>query len=232
MDGDPTTLRWTFLGWDALRFSWPYVAALVIGVVGPMWLELSKRRREKLIADAVAEATRRETQQTPATVVASPTVVAAPVAPIAVPKPEPTLADLSSAVVQPMVNGPISKRAEREARRLKAWQLYQQGVSQVEIARTLGVTRGAVSQWMKTAREEGGPDALIRKAATGRPSRLSKGDKTRLAGMLEETPQTYGFDVPDWNNTVVAELIEREFDVSYHPVHVARLLKKLKSSVQ
>jgi transposase len=43
----------------------------------------------------------------------------------------------------------------REARRFRAWELHQKGWSQVRIAEALGVTPGAVSQWLKPAREEG-----------------------------------------------------------------------------
>ncbi|MBI3725345.1 helix-turn-helix domain-containing protein, partial [bacterium] len=39
----------------------------------------------------------------------------------------------------------------REARRLRALDLRQLGWRQIEIARALGVTEGAVSQWMKRA---------------------------------------------------------------------------------
>src|SRR5215218_1719590 len=47
----------------------------------------------------------------------------------------------------------------REGRRLRAWELKQQGWNQKEIANALGVTEGAVSQWMKRARE-GGTEGL------------------------------------------------------------------------
>jgi Homeodomain-like domain len=39
----------------------------------------------------------------------------------------------------------------REGRRLRAWQLYEQGWKQKDIAVALGVTEGAVSQWMSQA---------------------------------------------------------------------------------
>jgi transposase len=47
----------------------------------------------------------------------------------------------------------------REYRRLRAWQLYQAGWKQKDMAKALGVTEGAVSQWMKKAKA-GGVNAL------------------------------------------------------------------------
>ena len=43
----------------------------------------------------------------------------------------------------------------REYRRFQAWELKQQGWSQTRIAKALGVTDGAVSQWLKRVREDG-----------------------------------------------------------------------------
>ncbi|MBI5760422.1 MAG: helix-turn-helix domain-containing protein, partial [Planctomycetales bacterium] len=43
----------------------------------------------------------------------------------------------------------------REVRRRRAWELKQQGWKQRDIAEALGVTEGAVSQWLSTARAEG-----------------------------------------------------------------------------
>jgi hypothetical protein len=41
----------------------------------------------------------------------------------------------------------------REARRSRAWELKQKGWEQCDIAEALGVTDGAVSQWVKRVRE-------------------------------------------------------------------------------
>jgi transcriptional regulator with XRE-family HTH domain len=51
----------------------------------------------------------------------------------------------------------LSSRATdwREGRRLRAFELKEEGWKQKQIAEALGVTEGAVSQWMKRAREEG-----------------------------------------------------------------------------
>jgi DNA-directed RNA polymerase specialized sigma24 family protein len=40
----------------------------------------------------------------------------------------------------------------REGRRRRAWELHEQDWSQRDIAAALGVTEGAVSQWMRRAR--------------------------------------------------------------------------------
>jgi predicted transcriptional regulator len=43
----------------------------------------------------------------------------------------------------------------REARRLRAWELKEKGWKQKDIAEALGVSEGAVSQWLRTVREAG-----------------------------------------------------------------------------
>ena len=47
----------------------------------------------------------------------------------------------------------------KEERRKRAWALYQTGWKQKDIAEALGVTKGAVSQWIKSG-IEGGEAAL------------------------------------------------------------------------
>jgi predicted transcriptional regulator len=47
----------------------------------------------------------------------------------------------------------------REGRRLRAWELFQEGWPQQRIAEALGVSKGAVSQWLSRARAQG-PQAL------------------------------------------------------------------------
>jgi transposase len=61
---------------------------------------------------------------------------------------------------------------QREARRIRAYELRQAGWKQKDIALALGVTKGAVSQWMSRARE-GGVEALRRHPSPGAVSRLS-----------------------------------------------------------
>src|SRR5215203_3702760 len=66
-----------------------------------------------------------------------------------------------------LMDNSLSKEATdwREGRRLRAFELKQQGWSQQQIAQALGVSKGAVSQWMKRGRE-GGVQALKRRPVT------------------------------------------------------------------
>ena len=50
----------------------------------------------------------------------------------------------------------------REGRRLRAWELRSKGWTQQRIADAPGVTQGAMSQWLKKAKE-GGVEALRHK---------------------------------------------------------------------
>ncbi len=127
----------------------------------------------------------------------------------------------------------LSKEATywREGRRLRAWELKQEGWTQQQIADALGVSKGAVSQWMKRAREAG-VEGLKRRVASGAPPRLSEQERARLPDLLAQGAESHGFRGEVWTCERVAEVIWREFEVRYHPAHVSRLLAKLGLSLQ
>jgi transposase len=127
----------------------------------------------------------------------------------------------------------LSKQASdwREGRRLRAWELKEQGWNQQQIADALGVTKGAVSQWMKRGRE-GGVEGLKRRVATGAPPRLSEKQQAKLPKLLAQGAPAHGFRGDVWTCERVAEVIRKEFGVLYHPAHISRLLKKLRLSLQ
>jgi transposase len=119
----------------------------------------------------------------------------------------------------------------REGRRLRAFELKEQGWKQTQIADALGVTEGAVSQWMKRAREEG-VQALRDKSPPGAPPRLSEDERAKLPELVAQGAEAHGFRAEVWTCERVAEVIWREFGVRYHPAHVSRLLAKLRLSLQ
>ena len=121
--------------------------------------------------------------------------------------------------------------AWREGRRRRAWELKQQGWKQQDIAAALGVTRGAVSQWLKRARERG-VEALRHHPAPGPAPKLSAAQLAQVPALLERGAEAYGFRGQGWTCRRVAEVIRRTFGVTYHPAHVSRLLHALQQSVQ
>jgi transposase len=128
----------------------------------------------------------------------------------------------------------LSKSATdwREGRRLRAFELKQQGWSQQRIAEALGVSKGAVSQWMKRARHGGGPQALKRHPAPGATPRLSEDERAKLPELLAQGAEAHGFRGEVWTCEGVAIVIRKEFGVSYHPAHVSRVVRALGLSLQ
>lgn len=112
----------------------------------------------------------------------------------------------------------------REGRRLRAWELSQAGWSQVAIAAALGVTPGAISQWLKRARQDG-VAALYKRKAPGAKPQLSAEQLARLPELLARGAEAYGFRGDIWTRGRAVEVIWREFGVRYTPTHVGRLLR-------
>ena len=119
----------------------------------------------------------------------------------------------------------------REGRRRRAWELKQQGWKQQDIAAALGVTGGAVSQWLKRGREQG-VEGLRRHPAPGPTPKLSAAQVAQLPALLEPGAEAYGFRGQVWTCRRVADVIRRTFGVTYHPAHVSRLLHAVRQSVQ
>ncbi len=118
-----------------------------------------------------------------------------------------------------------------EWRRLRAWALHQDGGSGRALAQALGVTPGAVSQWLKRARE-GGAQALAHRMPPGSAPRRSAEQQAQLPTLLAYGAEAYGFMGDVWTSKRVVAVIKQEFGVGYHRAHVSRLLRQLGWSVQ
>ena len=122
--------------------------------------------------------------------------------------------------------GKKQTRSWKEERRKRAWALHQAGWKQKDIAEALGVTKGAVSQWIKRGRE-GGEAALQDRPKPGAPRRLSTTERQQIPDLLARGAESFGFRGEVWTCPRIAKVIEREFGVRYHPAHVSRILKEL-----
>jgi transposase len=119
----------------------------------------------------------------------------------------------------------------REIRRMRAWELKQKGWKQAAIAEALGVSKGAVSQWMRQARE-GGVEALRHRKGGGPKPRLSEAQLHKLPAILAQGAEAFGFRGEVWTRRRVAAVIKRVFGVSYSLTHVGRLVAQIGWSLQ
>jgi transposase len=118
-----------------------------------------------------------------------------------------------------------------EARRLRAADLLKSGMSEAEVARQIGVHRQSVNRWAQQL-ATAGRASLKHAGRVGRPPRLAAADRRRVERALKRGPEALGYPTGLWTSWRVADLIERECGVQYHPGHVWRLLKQLGWSCQ
>src|SRR5215211_1369000 len=85
----------------------------------------------------------------------------------------------------------------REGRRLRALELHQQGWQGKAIAAALGVSAGAVSQWLRRARE-GGREALRSHPPPGPTPKLTADQRAALPGVLAKGAEAHGFVGDVW----------------------------------
>jgi transposase len=118
-----------------------------------------------------------------------------------------------------------------EQRRLEAAELLRQGIHQAEVARRVGVHRQSVSRWAQEL-EQGGKRALRKAGRAGRRPRLHPEDLRRIEKGLKRGPEALGYQTSLWTSWRVADLIERECGVKYHPTQAWRILRQLGWSCQ
>ena len=118
-----------------------------------------------------------------------------------------------------------------ETRRMEAVKLLKKGWSQSAVAREVGVHRQSVSRWAKQL-QEAGRKGLKRAGRAGRKPRLSPADLRRVERELKRGPEALGYTTSLWTSRRVAELIEQECGVRFHPSHVWRILQRLGWSCQ
>jgi transposase len=120
----------------------------------------------------------------------------------------------------------ILTRDEMESRRLMAAQDLQRGLTQSQVARKFGVSRTTASRWNR-ALSGRGVEALRKRRAPGRPSRLTSQQFTEVADIYRAGPRAAGFDSERWTTLRLAAAIEARFGIHYDPDHVGRIMHRL-----
>ncbi len=119
----------------------------------------------------------------------------------------------------------------RAGRRQRAWELHLKGWRQAKIAEALGVSQGAVSQWLQRATRDGA-QALCVHPSPGRPPLLTTDQRGQLAPLLAQGAEAFGFRGAVWTRGRVSQLIKDTFGVHYAPRHVGRILDQIGWSPQ
>jgi transposase len=127
-----------------------------------------------------------------------------------------------SAIIRVM--RPHGTQAELEKRRRQAIELLKQGKASLSaVARWVGASKSSVSRWYQ-AYQKDGSKALRSKEIPGRPPKLSAVQKTKLEQQLLKGPLVAGYRIDLWTLKRIAQVIQKQFGIQYHPNHVWRLL--------
>lgn len=118
-----------------------------------------------------------------------------------------------------------------ERRRFRAARLFDQGASQAEVARQTGVSRESARRWFQLW-QKAGKAGLKQAGRAGRKPRLQPEQLVALQHGLKEGPEVLGYGTGLWTTWRVADLIERQTGLKYHPGHVWRILRSLGWSCQ
>lgn len=99
------------------------------------------------------------------------------------------------------------------------------GATQSQVARRYGVSRTTASRWHRSIAHTG-VEALRRRRATGRPSRLNGDQVEAIRQMYLEGASAHGFPNDRWTTGRLARAIESKFGIHYDQDHVGRLMHK------
>ncbi len=126
---------------------------------------------------------------------------------------------------------PKGSTAVLAARRRRALEILDEGLSLNEVARRIGCQASSVMRW-RDRRDQVGEKVYEVGASPGRPPKLSSAQKRRLVRLIAKGPLAHGYNTDVWTCDRVRRLIWREFRVRYHRDHVGRLLHQLGLSPQ
>src|SRR5512138_1614812 len=123
------------------------------------------------------------------------------------------------------------KPKELECQRLQAATLLEAGHGPSEVARRVGVSPGAVSQWKKIY-QQAGREGLKAKPHPGPRPKLTVRQGRMLERLLLRGPLAHGYRTDLWTLKRIAEVIERRFGVHYDPSGVWHVLHGMGWSCQ
>jgi transposase len=116
------------------------------------------------------------------------------------------------------------QRAERQARRERAAELFAQGRSQAEVARELDVSRQSASRW-HAGWQASGTTGLQSRGPTGRRPKIPDSELEGIERALLEGAQAHGFATDVWTLERIAVVIQGLTGVALSNPSVWRLVR-------
>jgi transposase len=111
---------------------------------------------------------------------------------------------------------PKGTAEELERRRLLAVRRVEEGYSQEEVARFLGVNPRSVRRWLRLYRQIG-EGALAPIPHHGRAPKLLPSQEAAVLRWVTQSPRDFGFRTELWTAPRIAKLIERDWGIHFHP---------------
>lgn len=113
-----------------------------------------------------------------------------------------------------------------QARRLLAIALVLEGSSREAAARSTGMDRQTLRDWVHRF-NAAGADGLVDRKAPGRQRRLSPEQQQQLADCLESGPELTRDGVVRWRLVDLCALVERRFSIRYQERGMGKLVRAL-----
>ena len=117
-------------------------------------------------------------------------------------------------------------REQREKRRLKAAKLFKKGLSHADIARKLGVTNAAITQW-RAVYSRGGAKALRSKGHPGFASKLTAKKQEKFRKAILEGPLVHGYTTNLWTLPRLSAMMKKVTGVRFNPVWTWRMVRRM-----
>jgi len=121
--------------------------------------------------------------------------------------------------------------AELESRRRTAVRLLTKGMTLRAVAEAVGSAPSSVQRW-KEALKAGRTEALKAKPHPGSKPKFNDRQNRRLVTILKWGPRKARYPTELWSCRHVAEVIEKEFGVTYHVNYIPDVLRGLGWSLQ
>jgi transposase len=116
-------------------------------------------------------------------------------------------------------------------KRIHALLALAEGMSVREVAEMLTLGEQTIRDYRNQFLWKG-VASLVYKRPPGRPSKLTKTQRHKLAELIEAGPQASGYTSGCWNTPMIQDLIHPHFGAEYHPHYICTLLHNLGFSYQ